>query len=278
MKTEENDSDDQNGGKKEIKKENPAPEVKAYKQSITQQDLDNVVATFEAKMQMLHRELEQERAKNNSRNSDSSIERLADVIVDKKKGDVSTHEGIDESQIPLDDILVDKADWVTFFVPSAGYVIVDDVRNGFTVLPPYKKKSIFFTHINTGRAQIGKNVVLTPIAQYTSKSKKEIEWLKGHSFYGTFIFTSTARAADANAVKALRLGTVLNIIRVKDFPSIVHDANSLGVPFIENKDELAIRVAQAIVEREIVAQGAAVEARAKENFEDAAMVGKLLSS
>lgn len=74
----------------------------------------------------------------------------------------------------------------TFFAYQGGYIIVDDLVNGRPVQAPYGPIIFNFTFDSTKGT--GRNAELYVLCSYTSKSKKEIEFIKSHSRYGQIFF------------------------------------------------------------------------------------------
>lgn len=275
MKVTEKGAEDESSSNE--KKQAPQQQKKEqeYNLSVSNEDIKALRALLEAQAQKIESLEGKLQEKTSPTTSSSDLAKLTDAILGKKKeDDVNYETGIDESKIPLDDIITNPADMVTFFVPSAGYIIVDDLRHGIPVKLPFGKKFIAFTHLNTGRAEKGKHTVLTPIASYVSRSKKEIEWLRKHTFYGSFIFEKTEGLTNNTAVRALRLSNVFNAIKLKEFPDIIKEAKDMGIPPTNSHDEMALRIATAIVDREEKEGEVSSAMRAKANFEDAMSIGR----
>lgn len=220
-----------------------------------------ILKLYEDKMAALQKQLDE--LKQNPGNttaggtSASDILALAEAITNKTKKDINYKEGIDESQIPVEDYL-DQKDWVRFCVPVGGYILADDRRMGQIVNLPYGKEIIFFEHLITNIRSDGKHIVTTPIATYTCKSKKEAKWIRDHSLFGTFIFEDMGQVPGTNAEKALRLGAIRGVLNQHDAPTIISQAKSFGVPFNANieqmKTELAIAMCDAEYEKENLAK------------------------
>lgn len=230
----------------ENQKEQKTPKVE---DSVTNLELLKVIKDLQDKTAQLEAQLQKPAVQQSTNGGD--IKALAEAIasLNKKVDDIDYKKGIDESQIPADDILP-REKWVTFCVPKAGYPLTCDQRNGYIVKLPYGKELIWFEFIHMNKALLGKHTVTTPIATYVCRSKKECDWIRNHSLFGTLIFESTKAAMNTDAEKAMRLATVVGMLKSKELPEIVADSRQFNLPFIENVDQMRTNLAMAMVDRE----------------------------
>lgn len=161
-------------------------------------------------------------------------------------------EGVYEEQIPVDDF---DAEGVRFCAPFVGYCIVDDVRKGQRVKLPFGKKSVFFDYAATRKVQQGKYEATAPFSVYRSHSKKEIEWLRNHTYYNVMFYESSNAAVQADLLKIQKLGKFMSILKNLEFHDIIKRCNEYGVPISEDAPTMRMQLAQKIVEREMELEG-----------------------
>lgn len=101
---------------------------------------------------------------------------------------------IREEDIDKDDYLSIE-DAVSFFCPKSGYAIADDRRYNQDVRTPYGQV-IWFESAGEEIVNAGKNLVYNVISQYVSRSKKEVEWLRNHTYFNIFFFETSKEALD----------------------------------------------------------------------------------
>lgn len=248
---------------------------------ITNEELQKAIKSYADQVTQLQRKLDEMAAAGPTASTNktvggtnaSDILALADAITKQTKKDINYEEGIDLSQIPADDY-IDQKDWIRFCVPSGGYVISDDRRKGHVVKLPFGKQMIFFEHLLTNRRAVGKHTVTTPVATYTCKSKKEAEWIREHTLYGTFIFEDVGQVPGTTAEKALRLHSIMKTLTSLDFANVISQGKALGVPFNANPDEMVKQVAIAACEKEFEQLAMANGTRATEAWKEKALLGQ----
>jgi hypothetical protein len=102
-----------------------------------------------------------------------------------------------------DDVL-EKDEWITFIAHKFIHVICDDLRQGMNVPAPFGL--IKFKYESTKAIKGGRETELIQTCVYTCRSKKELEWLRGHSTFGIAFFdkrNGTLYSADIERSKAL---------------------------------------------------------------------------
>lgn len=182
------------------------------------------------------------------------IEAFAAAIRLNTKGDemVSPYHYIRPEDIDKDDF--DK-DGILFHSYSAGYLIVDDKRNGHSVKTPYGNQ-IMFIHQGTKKTRdaSGKFDVVNLYASYRSHSKKEIQWLRDHTLYGLMFHEDASLALNADVVMAQRLMKHVTAIESMDASAFHRACEENKVPATADikamKMALAYKVAQREVEEE----------------------------
>lgn len=243
--------------------------------SVSNVELLKIIKDLQDKTNQLEAQLKN--PSTNTSTSNSDIKALAESIagLNRKVDEIDYNRGIDESQIPEDDILT-REEWVTFCVPKAGYPLTCDYRNGYIVKLPYGKQLIWFEFIHMNKAQAGKHTVTTPIATYVCKSRKEMEWIRNHSLFGTLIFESTKAAMNTDAERAMRLATVVGILKSKELPEIVADSRQFNLPFIkDNVEQMRHNLAMALVNREHDNYQTQEKERAEQAWKDQQLIAGL---
>lgn len=175
-----------------------------------------------------------------------------DAVTNVKKKDLDFEEGVDESQIPLDDF--DK-EGVSFFVPATGYVMSCDRRMGKIVKLPWGKKTIFFEHEGTRKRGQGRYAELATISRYTSNSKKEIQWIRDHSMYGVLIYENTNNAMNVDMLKIQKLSRVIGMLRSVEHVELLKMCNSYNVEKSNDMNTMRYQIAQEMVRKELESEG-----------------------
>lgn len=180
-----------------------------------------------------------------------NIDDITKIIAATKQSaegiDTNWEAGIDESKIPVDDYL-DKG--IMFFSPCGGTCIVDDRRKGQRVLLPYGKKVIWFGQAVATHIQRGKDMHLIVLSNYLCKSKKEAEWIRNHSLFGTKFFESIEQTVSKDVVKMQKLSRVMTDVQQYSPHELLGHAKSYKVPIGEDFNAIRAGLAQAMVEAE----------------------------
>lgn len=196
---------------------------------------------------------------------------LASFASKQKEKDLDYEAGIPEEEIPEGDFIKEG---VRFCAPFVGYVISDDKRKGQRVILPYGKKIIEFDYTATRVTQSGKHQNSHPISAYISRSHKEVEWLRKHSLYGIMFYETTTEAANADAIKATRLATIMNHIKDYEMPDLMARAQENGVAINEDTSRMRMNLAFKILEKELEAEQLQVSKTLEENFRASVLAGK----
>lgn len=173
-----------------------------------------------------------------------AVSKAAKEQPDSKRLNVKTF--VDERDIDKDDF--DK-DGQIFCAYSTGYLIVDDVRQGFPVPTPFGNEIFFkFQGQNKTRDSKGKEVINTYCA-YMSRSKKEQEWLRGHRYFGIKFFESATEAMSTDAIRAQKLARYIDSVMSMDQHQVVLACKSYSVPISENMRSMRVILASRMLEK-----------------------------
>jgi hypothetical protein len=212
-----------------------------------------------------------------SNNQAELLEKLIDKIAGNKADSsnfIFEHNYTTESQIDPNDMLP-KDEWVTFVTHKVGYVSVDDTRQGVPVRVPFGK--IQFEYESTKQVKNGKEVDLYNISRYTCKSKKELNWLKSHSKYGSLFFDNIKGARSIDGVKAIKLASVMRGLQSMGQHDVVNQARAYGLNIGDDVNLLRGQIAQMIVDKQIRAENENNRMRVGEAELEAQIVGKRIN-
>ena len=152
---------------------------------------------------------------------------------------------VDERDIDLEDML-DRP--IRFFAHKAGYIIVDDTRKGQKQNNPLHKKAIIFEYVHTKRVWHGREQDIENLCIYECKSKKEAEWLRGHSQFGITFFDKLDAKMSQNAEFAVIAARYMRRVEDMDAHQIRKISQQEGVStemdIQEQRSALAIHYAQ----------------------------------
>ncbi len=186
---------------------------------------------------------------------DGSQEELLKQLVDGLKGktDVEKYgdgtDYVDEKDLDPDDLLDDK-NAVTFFAHKVGYVVVDDLRNGHPLRTPFGRP-IIFKYQATRRRQVGKEVELFNFAVYTSLSKKEVKWLKEHTFFGILFFSENDAELSIDARKAAKLAKFMVSLSTMGQYELAKMARDHELPMMKGVNDMRVALANKFAEAEM---------------------------
>jgi len=209
-----------------------------------------------------------------SNNQAELLEKLIDKIAGNKSDSsnfIFEHNYTTESQIDPNDMLP-KDEWVTFVTHKVGYVIVDDIRQGFPVRVPFGM--IQFEYESTKQVKNGKEVELYNISRYTCKSKKELKFLREHSLYNAIFFDNIKGALTSNGQRAIKLAVAMRGLSSMGQHDLVNTARNYGIPIGENLNALRGEIANIIVENQINAEKMQTHRILENSNLEAEIVGK----
>lgn len=122
---------------------------------------------------------------------------------------------------------------VTFFAAGFGYVIVDDLRQGFQV-PSIYGRPLIFTHSATKKNFNGKYHEIEMWCSYTSYSTKEVEWLRNHTLYNIKFFENTKAVSMDGNFKAIKLAANMNKLKYNSDAQILSMLQERQIPITSN--------------------------------------------
>lgn len=158
--------------------------------------------------------------------SAEQLKEILQVVTQKKEEELDLSQGVVAEKIPKEDF---NPEGVRFYAPLAGYVISGDKRNGHSVKLPWGKKSIFFEHLHTRKIQSGKYQEVSPLSMYISHSKKEIEWLREHSYCGIIFYEGSQEIKNREALKSARLADIMVYLKNLELPQLTKKCHESGV-------------------------------------------------
>jgi hypothetical protein len=184
----------------------------------------------EAMKQMLEKMGAMEKKISSMEKSGGSGSQTADIINALTKR--SEEEKFGGSYTRVEDMdpgdLLSAEEAVTFFAYKTEYVIVDDKRNGFEVKTPYYNE-IFFKQIASRAVKNGKDTDIFTLCSYVCRSKKEVEWLRAHTFYNTLFFDKQQTEITQDAVFASYLSKAMMGLKTMNQIQIVGLAKDRGM-------------------------------------------------
>jgi hypothetical protein len=199
------------------------------------------------------------------------ITKIIQASVNTRDRDLNYEAGIKEEDIPVDDFIEPG---VRFCAPFVGYVIVDDRRKGHRVLLPYNKPSIFFEYGATRRIQQGKYEAVAPYSVYTSKSKKEIQWLRDHSHYNIFFYESSTAAVGADVIRMQKTARVMTVLQHYTLHDLIKRCREYNVAPSEDPASMRSQLVQVMVDVEIKSEQSATERILSETHKHMILAGK----
>lgn len=153
-----------------------------------------------------------------------------------------------EAQASPDDVL-DHTEWVSFVSHFTSFIIVDDTKNGMAVRAPFKPiKFVYDSSVITAGENDEKNISNTCI--YVCKSKKELEWLRGHSTFGYYFFDNLKDAKNITSKKAAKLMVVMGALNKMDAHQLIAMAREKNIHVDASTDAGSLRglIAMSIIE------------------------------
>lgn len=183
--------------------------------------------------------------------SGSDMEKFARIIAEtlNKKNEKTDSEKYGEGQY-VDTQYIDPEDElekpIQFFTHSVGYVIVDDKRNGFASINPYRKKAIEFKYKYSKRKGHGMEQNMEHFATYLCSSKKEAEWLRNHSYFGIKFFDNLSEAMNVGDKQSMLFAQYFNNIQNMDVSVVRTESRRRGLPTYEDISKQRVSLATAM--------------------------------
>lgn len=195
--------------------------------------------------------------------STDQAEMMKQLVEGLKEKSDSEKYGAQSGYVDVTDI--DKDDFLgpgkeeNFYAHKTGYVVVDDKRNGLPVQTPFKNV-IVFKYQATRKLGTGKDVQLFSYANYVCKSRKEAQWLRDHSMYGTMFFSRADTALNVDGRKAIKLAKFMTNMANLDQYALFNMAKQHGVEPGTDVQELRARLANKFAEKAMDEEKAASSA------------------
>lgn len=155
---------------------------------------------------------------------------------------------IDEEYIDPEDELEKP---IQFFCHSIGYVIVDDKRNGFSSINPYRKKAIEFKYKYSKRKGHGSEQNIDHFSVYLCQSKKEAEWLRNHSYFGIKFFDKLADAMSVGDRQSMLFAQYFNTVQDMDVSLVRGESRRRELPTYEDISKQRVSLATAMAKERI---------------------------
>lgn len=218
--------------------------------------LKNLVLQLQQENKDINKKFQEVILANASGSPASMVKVLAEytAALDKEKN-IDFRAGIRAEDIPKDDY---DENGVTFCAPFTGYAIADDRRQGHHVLLPYNKEYIFFEFQGKSERQVGKHIQLMNFSTYRSQSKKEIQWLREHTFFNTMFYESTRGVANFDVQRAMKLSRIMTTVTNFEMPQVMARAKEYGIAVDQDlyvmKTMLAMKMADRELESELTSR------------------------
>jgi hypothetical protein len=150
--------------------------------------------------------------------------------------------------IDLDDLLPDE-EQTTFVAHKVFYVVTDAKIAGRNVMAPYG--AIEFKFFGARHSQRGKETDLFTFCCYTTKSRKEKEFLMKHPLFGTMFFTSINEAVSVDARKASKLAKAMTSLLSYGQQQLINLARQYNAPITNDLQEIRASLASKIAEEQM---------------------------
>lgn len=164
------------------------------------------------------------------------------------------NEKLDISKGFIDPADIDPNDFLEngqqFFANTTGYVIVDDIRQGFPVSTPFKNIIIFRYQATQRIKGNGKEEQLQNFSTYVSHSKKEVQWLRDHRYFGVAFFETAAQALNTDVKIAQRMLKFMTAINSMGNYDLMRRAKEYGLPTTNDTKTLRVLLATKLAENE----------------------------
>lgn len=181
-----------------------------------------------------------------------STQDMIDAIV-KSMAKVTAAKETASGPIAIENL--DPADFVDpgviFFSFGFLYIVNGDRRMGRVIQSPYGNE-IKFTHAVTKKTGQGKYEEIEMWCCYESKSKKEIEWLRGHSLYDNRIFENANNLDASKNLKAITMAANMNSINQYTDSNVLSQLKARGEK-IDTRDTQVwrTRLAQILTDEQV---------------------------
>lgn len=228
----------------------------------------DIIRQMSINMELMQKELAEFKKDKNVQNfstgsSGLTSEQMAQLVAAVVKASKTQPDAILSATDFVNERDIDKDDWdedgVIFCGYSNGYFIADDKRNGFPVRTPYGNVIVLmFQGFTKTRDNNGKEVLNTFCA-YLSKSKKEQQWLRDHSFFGIKFFESAKEALSQNAERAQKLTRFINVVMGMTQDAIITNCKAYKVNISEDMRAMRVGLANKMLDAVEEKEGGSIE-------------------
>lgn len=151
---------------------------------------------------------------------------------------------------------------VTFIAHKVFYVITCAKINNKNVQAPLGK--IEFKFMGAKRNMKGKETDIFTFCCYTTKSKKERDFLMNHPLYGTMFFSNVNAAVSVDARRAAKLARAMTSLMSYGQSTLVNYAKQYQVPLVNDLQELRASIAARIADQQMKQEEESTIVRLKE--------------
>lgn len=155
-------------------------------------------------------------------------------------------------QIDRDDILDKPA---IFFCYSSNFFLIDDSRNGQVIQSPYNCVIKFHTILSRIDNLANGEQKRVTVCQARVFSKKEAEWLRNHTVFGSRFHEDQDSAERISPEFALKLTSAQQMISNYGYNQVIDACKALGIPVSQDvssmRSELIMRYANDLVTEEL---------------------------
>jgi len=160
-------------------------------------------------------------------------------------------------------------DGIIFTAPSQGYLITNDKKMGKYIAIPGGKRFIKFKYSAMSLTKNNtKEDEITTMCSYCSHSKKEIEWLRGHTRNGIEFYENNPKLALSKSAQFIQMASrVHNTINALDKNKLTEKAKSLGITPTGDLSKLRAEIAAKLAEQYVSADSATLASRVNQETE-----------
>ena len=188
----------------------------------------------------------------------------AEIVKQFKKSEEPVYDPMVSSRmdsIDLDDLLPDD-EQTTFVAHKVFYVITDAKIAGRNVRVPYEP--IEFKFFGARQAQRGKETDLFTFCCYTTKSRKEKEFLMKHPLFGMMFFKSINDAISVDGRKAAKLAKAMTSLLSYGQQQLINLARQYNTPITNDIQEIRAALASKIADEQMKQEEQSSQVRIKE--------------
>tara|TARA_R110000803_G_scaffold31410_2_gene70068 strand:+ start:454 stop:1233 length:780 start_codon:yes stop_codon:yes gene_type:complete len=187
---------------------------------------------------------------------------------------VGDYNYVEEADIDPEDLLENGH---VFFSHTAGYIIVDDLKQGRSVRTPYNT-IIEFKYVHTQKKQHGKEVELNVLSSYLCRSKKEVEWLKKSSFYGYKIFDDISLATSKQAKVAGKISQYMQAAKSMEIGQLINACKEYQIPVTRDPEIMRLALSTAYAQKSVIQENENLENANKNKLIQQSIINEVLKT